>query len=199
MGNESTGPGRTHADLVAIAGRWLRNTAGCTVVLEELCAATASGENPDAIGWYCARTLLIECKTSRSDFLADRKKRFRADPSRGMGLYRYFLAPRGLISPAELPPRWGLLEVSGSRVSVTAGYKPKTWQREDCPWAFPERNALGETQMLLSGMSRIKVRLGQAEFHSMMHQRLMKPIYDPRSSRADMSAWASEVEKVNDQ
>ncbi len=183
----------THADLVKIAGRWLRNTAGCTVVLEELCAATGNGENPDAIGWYTGRTMLVECKVSRSDFLADRKKRFRANPERGLGLYRYFMAPKGLIRVDELPARWGLLEVSGSRVMVAAGKRPKSWGGLDDPWAFGERYAEGETQMLLSAMQRIKVRVGQGAFHDMMHERLMRPVVQQQRGQASaeaMAGWA---------
>ncbi|PZT35120.1 hypothetical protein A7X93_00500 [Stenotrophomonas maltophilia] len=188
------GQGVKHSDLVKIAGRWLRNTAGCSVVLEELCAATGNGENPDAIGWYTGRTMLVECKVSRSDFLADRKKRFRARPEHGLGLYRYFMAPKGLITVDELPARWGLLEVSGSRVAVAAGKRPKTWADENDPWAFPERFAQGETQMLLSAMQRIKVRVGAADFHEMLHERLMRPVVAPaRTALPTASAWGSVI------
>ncbi|HEL3778110.1 hypothetical protein I5U56_02715 [Stenotrophomonas maltophilia] len=183
----------THADLVKIAGRWLRNTAGCSVVLEELCAATGNGENPDAIGWYTGRTMLVECKVSRSDFLADRKKRFRANPERGLGLYRYFMAPKGLIKVGELPARWGLLEVNGGRVSVAAGKRPKTWGGMDDPWEFTERYAQGETQMLLSAMQRIKVRVGASDFHSMLHERLMRPVIEPPRESQMAAAWATAV------
>ncbi|WP_242880773.1 hypothetical protein [Stenotrophomonas maltophilia] len=185
------GQALTHADLVKIAGRWLRNTAGCSVVLEELCAATGNGENPDAIGWRCGQTMLIECKASRSDFLADRKKPFRADPSRGLGMYRYFLAPKGLLRPEEMPDRWGLLEVSGRRVFRAKGHEPGQgyWRTED-PWCFVPRFNDGEVQMLLSAMSRIKVRVGASDFHSMLHERLMRPVVDPRSNQSSMAAWA---------
>ncbi len=185
------GQALTHADLVKIAGRWLRNTAGCSVVLEELCAATGNGENPDAIGWRSGQTMLVECKASRSDFLADRKKPFRADPSRGLGMYRYFLAPKGLLRPEEMPDRWGLLEVSGRRVFRTKGHEPGQgyWRTED-PWCFTARFNDGEVQMLLSAMSRIKVRVGASDFHSMLHERLMRPVVDPRSNPSSMAAWA---------
>jgi len=189
----------THADLVKVAGRWLRNTAGCSVVLEELCAATGNGENPDAIGWRCGQTMLVECKTSRSDFLADRKKPFRVDPSRGLGLYRYFMAPKGLLRADEMPERWGLLEVSGRKVFRTQGHEPGQgyWQRED-PWCFASRFAEGEVQMLLSAMARIKVRVGATEFHSMLHQRLMQPTPQPSTRAAETAtAWAAvAVEKA---
>ncbi|WP_312328388.1 hypothetical protein [Stenotrophomonas sp.] len=180
----------THGELVKAAGKWLRGTAGCSVVLEELCAATGNGENPDAIGWHCGRTMLIECKASRSDFLADRKKPFRADPTRGLGLYRYFMAPKGLLRPEEIPERWGLLEVAGRRVFRAKGHEPGQgyWQRED-PWCFSARFAEGEVQMLLSAMQRIKVRVGPTEFHSMLHQRLMQQPIDPSVRQAALASW----------
>ncbi|MCC4613638.1 hypothetical protein LL963_16325 [Xanthomonas campestris pv. esculenti] len=178
----------THAELVKTAGRWLRGTAGCSVVLEELCAATRNGENPDAIGWYCGSTLLIECKASRSDFLADRKKHFRICPENGMGMYRYFMAPRGLLRADEMPERWGLLEVSGQRVFVVRGHQPKSWHSEDI-WRFAERDAGSEVLMLLSAMQRIKVRVGAAEFHSMLHQRLMA-VARPAPEQSKFDGWA---------
>lgn len=187
----------THADLVKIAGRWLRNTAACSVVLEELCAATGNGENPDAIGWYCGRTLLVECKVSRSDFLADKKKAFRAEPARGLGLYRYFMAPKGLLRAEEMPDRWGLLEVSGRRVYLSSGHEPKSWHQGVNRWAFERRFHEGEQQMLLSAMARIKVRVGAAEFHSMLHQRLMQPAQPPRTAGAETAArWAGFADEV---
>lgn len=184
----------THAELVLIAGRWLRNTAGCSVVLEELCAATGNGEKPDAIGWYCGRTLLVECKVSRSDFLADRKKPFRANPARGLGLYRYFMAPKGLLRAEEMPPQWGLLEVAGRRVFLTSGHEPKRWYSDENPWEFQQRFHDGETQMLLSAMARIKVRVGATEFHSMLHQRLMQPAAAPNPQQKETAAaWAEQL------
>lgn len=186
----------THAELVLAAGRWLRGSAGCSVVLEELCAATSNGENPDAIGWRCQQTILIECKASRSDFLADRKKSFRANPGRGLGLYRYFMAPKGMLRAEEMPDRWGLLEVSGRRVYRTKGHEPGQyyWQTPD-PWCFMPRFHEGEVQMLLSAMARIKVRVGAAEFHSMLHQRLMKPAPPPPPVRSKTAeAWAAQLD-----
>lgn len=181
----------THGELVLAAGRWLRGTGRCSVVLEELCAATGNGENPDAIGWYSSQTLLIECKASRSDFLADRKKSFRMEPARGMGMYRYFMAPKGMLQAAEMPDRWGLLEVSGRRVFRTVGHEPGQgyWMRED-PWCFTPRAAEDEVRMLLSAMQRIKVRVGATDFHSMLHQRLMQQAADQSARQAALSGWA---------
>ena len=65
----------THAQLVQQAVRWLRSRR-CGVVLSE--QACASGEMPDAIGWKRAcHSVLVECKISHADFLADREKPWR--------------------------------------------------------------------------------------------------------------------------
>lgn len=117
-----------HADLCAIAVKWLQraNSAGgpgCHVAVSE-CRSGWSGEIPDAIGFRAVGfedgSTVVECKTSRADFLADRKKAHRA--AGGMGNWRYFLAPEGLISPNELPEGWGLLTVNGrGHVKAVAG------------------------------------------------------------------------------
>lgn len=109
-----------HADLCSIAVKWLQraNSAGgpgCHVAVSE-CRSGWTGEVPDAIGFRAAGSLddgsiVVECKTSRSDFLADRKKAHRAGG--GCGNWRYFMAPEGIIGPDELPERWGLLTVNG--------------------------------------------------------------------------------------
>ena len=65
----------THGQLVERAVRWLRSYR-CGVVLSE--QACVSGEMPDAIGWKRANhSVLVECKVTRADFLADRGKPFR--------------------------------------------------------------------------------------------------------------------------
>ena len=45
-------------------------------------------------------------------FLADRSKPHRLNPEMGMGKYRYYICPTGLIKPEELPEKWGLIYVS---------------------------------------------------------------------------------------
>ena len=108
----------THAQLVEKAIRWLRSYR-CGVVLSE--QACVSGEMPDAIGWKRAcHSVLVECKVTRSDFLADRSKPFRVKPERGVGCERFYLAPAGLIQCEELPKGWGLLECRGGRIELVA-------------------------------------------------------------------------------
>lgn len=97
---------------------------GCSLAVSEV-RSGYDGEVPDAIGFrstgHYDGSVVIECKTSRSDFLVDLKKNhrqdawgeeFRDDGIPGMGKWRYFLAPKGLIKKEELPARWGLLEVT---------------------------------------------------------------------------------------
>lgn len=106
----------THNDLVKRAERWLRGTMRCGVVL---CEVVGSGwEQPDAIGWKHGghHSVLVECKTSRADFLRDKKKWHRQSREHSMGQERWYLAPSGIIQPEELPEGWGLIEVRGKQI-----------------------------------------------------------------------------------
>jgi hypothetical protein len=92
----------THEGLCDRAILWLRNTRNCGVTLSNL--SVGLGEIPDAIGWkYGTQSTLVECKVSRSDFIADAKKAFRRFPETGMGAFRYFMVPDGLVKPTEIP------------------------------------------------------------------------------------------------
>ena len=98
----------THERLVLRAGEYLRGrTHRCTVVaLERHSRARCI---PDALGWNLQGfSVLIECKTSRADFLADQQKKHRQQFC--VGRKRYYLTPPELVSKDELPDGWGLLE-----------------------------------------------------------------------------------------
>jgi len=138
----------THAKLVALAVGWLRRYR-CGVVLSE--QACVSGEMPDALGWKKAcHSVLVECKVSRADFLADRDKPFRQKPENGVGNERYYLTPRGLTGVEELPAGWGLLEVCGREIErVKASAKNL-------------RSAVGfenEMNLLLASLRRVEIRI----------------------------------------
>lgn len=115
-----------HAALCTFAVAWLRRPAskggpGCHFAVSETNVG-ATAETPDAIGMRYGETILVEAKLSRADFFADAAKPHRA-PGAGMGLYRYFIAPEGLIKLSDLPTRWGLLEVSARKaIMVRAGH-----------------------------------------------------------------------------
>jgi len=121
----------SHDALVARALRWLTNTKKCWVATGEPVAGTA-GEQPDAMGWRGMTSHLVECKTSRSDFHRDRRKFFRAYPDKGMGEFRWYLTPAGLLEPSDLPAHWGLLEARKRviKVVVVAVRQESDLQRE---------------------------------------------------------------------
>jgi hypothetical protein len=138
----------THAQLVEKAVRWLRRYR-CGVVLSE--QACVSGEMPDAIGWKQAcHSVLVECKVTRADFLADRAKRFRLKPEKGVGSERFYLTLPGLIKVEELPAGWGLLELGRGRIEMVH------------PSAKNLRSASGfrcEMNLLLASLRRVEVRI----------------------------------------
>ena len=101
----------THDDLIRLAAGWLRKRY--PLVITEL---ASTSEEPDAIGFVRGWSAIVECKAMRADFLADRRKWFRMRPGRGMGTYRYYLAPAGVVDADELPDGWGLLRVKNGRV-----------------------------------------------------------------------------------
>lgn len=70
-----------------------------------------NNELADVIGFKNKYTTLVECKISRADFFRDKKKGFRRMPEFGMGNYRFYCCPKGLIQPYEVPDDWGLLYI----------------------------------------------------------------------------------------
>lgn len=145
-----------HDDLCDIGYRFLKRNGFGVAFHDKFRALVPSGEQPDAMGFRNGTSCLIECKTSRSDFLADRKKRFRKDPSIGMGDWRFYLTPKGLITAFELPAGWGLLEVSEKgRVNKTHGWPMNTQWISDAPFQGSKKN---ETAYMYSALRRMEIR-----------------------------------------
>lgn len=120
----------THGELNSIAAKWLKrplsnNGPGCQVALTEV-GGLFGGERADAFGYrwgYDGGSVVVESKVSRSDFLADRAKPHRNGTSPGMGTYRYYICPEGLIDIPDLPHGWGLLWVNQrGHVKLKAGH-----------------------------------------------------------------------------
>ena len=133
----------THNRLVRRMAQWLKGTKRMTIVCAEL--STRNSETPDVIGWAGgAASILIECKVSRSDFVADRKKQFRKHAKLGMGDRRYIAAPKGMLRPGEMPDGWGLLEAD-------------TWVRIVKEADFMEGNKRNECTMLMSALRRLEI------------------------------------------
>lgn len=105
--------GPAHDWLVKRAVKWLLGRGRCTVALAEPWNAKI-GEHPDAIGWdRRGWSIVVECKVSRADFVADKRKQCRRmEDTTGehLGQERYYLTPPHLVLPADVPDGWGLLE-----------------------------------------------------------------------------------------
>ena len=116
---------------------------------EQYCS---TGEVPDVIGWKAScQSVLVECKVSRADFLADAGKPFRLHPEQGLGSRRIYCAPSGMIAAAELPDHWGLLECRGREIELAV--KPgKRDQRS------PD-GLMKEMGLLLASLRRVEVRI----------------------------------------
>lgn len=142
---------KKHAQLVSAAVDWLRHKYRCGVVLSEQYCAT--GEVPDAIAWKAmCRSVVVECKASRADFLTDAKKPFRTNPEEGLGCERFYLAPPGMIAPDELPKDWGLLEYSRKQVRVVVKASRRKSLRTDI-------GLMKEMNLLLASLRRVEVRI----------------------------------------
>ena len=141
-----------HSLLVLRAEKWLRDQ-NCKVVIRDPFRCS-NNEQPDAIGWRSGVSILIEVKTSRSDFLADKNKKFRQNPDEGMGDWRIYFCPPEIIQPSDLPGGWGLLWVTDSQVRKMYGIPPNTlW---DTPPNQGHKN--NETTMLVSALRRLELR-----------------------------------------
>ena len=133
------------------AAKWLMNKEHCRFVLRETNALT--GECPDAIGWkYGHRSLMVEAKVSRADFLADRKKQFRKTPSKGVGLFRWMMVPAGMLTVEDMKSLagWGLLEVKGRSVRETIRATPQ-----------PEVDRRAEVSILVQAVANSQLCAGQ--------------------------------------
>lgn len=141
-----------HKELVKIGFRWLRRR--CTLCFSDG-LGTYAWEIPDVIGWKGPHSILIECKTSRSDFLADKRKMHRQYSDLGLGHVRYYLCPIGVINIEDLPENWGLLWEKNGRVYI---------QKEPGEF-YQESNLQKEVGFLVSMLRRVQVRLGKEQLN----------------------------------
>lgn len=121
----------THQELVDLTAKRIQRLFGCGMILKE---ATSSRLYMVADVFAVKKggiTFQFEIKTSLSDFLKDKKKPHRINPSSDVGVYRYYVAPEGVIKPEHNdilnnPAQWGIIEVSkGGRFKVIRGIDPK--------------------------------------------------------------------------
>lgn len=147
----------THSELVKIAEKWLIGTRRCSFVFTELDCVTIS-EIPDAIGFRDGESILVECKVSRADFLADNRKRFRQEPETGVGTYRLYLCPERVIMPEDLPGRWGLIWVNTQgKPRQVVGPKGNAWSYTGEEFKHG-KNLAAEWGLMASALRRLHLR-----------------------------------------
>lgn len=121
----------THKMLVDLAAKRIKtHFDSISLVLTEL--KSFAGEIPDVIAFRYDKTILIECKTSRADFLRNKNKNWYKNTQgyKALGHYRIFFAPEGLIKTDELPSFWGLITVSEHLVTKVE-VEPKLFYESD--------------------------------------------------------------------
>lgn len=145
----------SHRGLVEIAYKWLIKK--CGFAFKEL--RSLSNECPDVLGFNSCSSILIECKVSRSDFLADKNKHFRKISSKGMGNYRLYCCPKGLIKKEELPEKWGLIYINefGKATLVHNCFNNKGGNMFLDENRF-EANTKEEMYMLYTALRRLHIR-----------------------------------------
>ncbi|WP_215807145.1 hypothetical protein [Aeromonas jandaei] len=156
----------THTRLSEIACAWLKRPIGnkgpaCQIAMIEV-GGLYGGERADAWGYrwgYNGGSVLVEVKVSRSDFLADAKKPHRNGEVLGMGTYRYYMCPEGIITLDDLPYGWGLLWVNNrGHVKLLAGHvcmlQGRNGPGAEQVWAHRKNDQL-ELEMLAHILSRI--------------------------------------------
>ncbi len=140
-----------HHGLVNSGYRWLKKR--CGAMFKELTSVTV--EVPDVIGFNSNGSFLLEAKASRADFLADRKKPFRKDPSKGMGDWRFYIVPEGMVRIEELPEMWGLLEVN-SRGTARISHNPFGRGNIYSLWKRNLKNEVAERDVMYSALRRLQ-------------------------------------------
>ncbi|WP_228203256.1 adenylosuccinate synthase [Acinetobacter sp. CFCC 10889] len=208
-----------HRKLCEIGARFLKrpesaNGHGCHFAIVE---PSCYGENPDVFGvrhGFNGATFLLEAKMSRSDFLADKKKPHRMNPETGIGKYRYFICPNGLIKPEELPEKWGLIYVRPKGIcKVIAGVLAVPRIKYYSEWsktnkshldhkaveenfktlAFNERNFQNEMNLLTMALAR----LGDAEeilYMQRGYSRLQVKYQELQSENKELTAYKNRIE-----
>ena len=115
-----------HYELCKLGARLIRSRKNPTLPYDRPCLYSTvelvcmGAELTDIWGTTGDCTVIIEVKTSRADFLADKRKYARSKVAEELkhqiGNYRYYLCPEGVIKDEDLPENWGLLVYDGKKV-----------------------------------------------------------------------------------
>ena len=144
-----------HSTLVQAGYKWLLSI-GCAFAFKEL--VTVSKETPDVIGFKGNNSYMLECKTSRSDFFADKKKSFRKYPAEGMGRFRFYVCPKNMLKVEDLPTNWGLIYVNGNgKAEIQHNPYCKSLTGNIFKGGFYKRNKENEMRMMYSALRRLHI------------------------------------------
>lgn len=116
-----------------------------------------NSEIPDVLGFSAMTSVLIECKMSRADFFKDQNKKHRQ--GKGMGMYRFYCCPIGLIKKEELPEKWGLLYVSETMkvICIVNPIKNRGFKDNKYDTQF-DRDLEAEQRLMYSALRRLHLR-----------------------------------------
>lgn len=146
-----------HRKLVEAAYSWVMKSSSCGVAFKELNTNACNQEYPDVIGFGAfGHSVLIECKTSRSDFHADKKKSFRKTPALGMGTQRFYCCLTGLLRVEDLPDGWGLIYVN-EKLKPKCVHNPYKGNIGERNGGF-EKNIKAEHGVMYSALRRLHLR-----------------------------------------
>jgi len=200
----------THKQLVDIAVRWLnkplsKGGCACHVAVSEF-PSGYTGEIPDAIGFRAHTEMLpgsvvCEVKVSQSDYIADMKKPHRTGEVLGLGQHRFYVAPQGLIDPAELPHKWGLVEVTNrGGTKCIVGY-PSTLHYGNRESLFEESLFEVDVAREMNVLIRLCSRIGNAEELNNIkreNNRLRKEndTLSTQAKKIEVAEYLKELEKI---
>lgn len=147
-------PSELHEALSAQGVKWFKRQ-GFGVIAADL-AALGCRERADVIAFRSQCSAIMEAKASRADFLVDAKKPERK--AGGVGLYRFYICPPGVIKPDELPKGWGLLYGDGRQVIDVVRPKGNAWPGPNTQFeswaAFQHQNDMEAERSVLYSISR---------------------------------------------
>ena len=152
----------THDELIIRGVKWLKNNQISTmrfpiILYEYRCYANST---PDVIGLNHEKTVVIECKVSRSDYFTDQRKGHRRYYSQ-LGNLRYYLCPAGLLKIDEVNNGWGLLYCHPHKITI----------EKESEYFTKEKTRIQEYQVMYSIIRRVTSYDGHDKMLNILRQR----------------------------
>lgn len=147
----------THSELVEKSEKWLRRNGFPVTLNEKIIAVTEHGEQPDVLGFNSRASILLEIKVSRNDFLSDAKKPFRTEPEKGVGDWRFYVCPEGIITVDDLPTGWGLIYLKGRKLEPVYGWPGNVFWGTRKPFKSNQKAEQDYMYSLLRRLAKQKV------------------------------------------